>query len=313
MADKKKRWIDTFITSTLPKWRKYPLSLSETSESTNCSSIRRSDRISKCCAILRTSTRHSDSALRVFHRTGNGCSLAATYPILLFLARSNNRNFYSVWLSARLCNALPFVSQIPGDVFYCLADWSSWVWIASALVFDRRSFLSIRPVLLIAANLLFCSRPRSNNRNARLVHWCAKFWWRILLSCRLTRLNLNSIQFSISFKHGVLWRLRGRNSFFWTSPGRFRCIVAMSKSGFGDVWMRTAPRVALRGGKPRRKYFIPRHLTRWTDHVEPKACFILALYRIITSSAVLLKSQRPRGIFLWIHAPSATSLNCAAA
>ena len=132
------------------------------------------------------------------------------------------------------------------------------------------------------------------------MHCCANFWWRILLSCRLTRLNLNSVQFSISFKHGVLWRIRGRISSFWTSPGRFRRIVAMSKSGFGDELMRTAPGVALRGRKLRRKYFSPRHLTRWTDHVEPKACFILALYRIITSSAVLLEPQRLRGIF-WMN------------
>ena len=63
--------------------------------------------------------------------------------------------------------------------------------------------------------------------------------------------------------------------------------------------MRTTPGVALREGKPRRKYSSLLHLTRWTDHLEPKRYFTLALYRTITLSAVLLKSQRLRGIFLW--------------
>ena len=71
----------------------------------------------------------------------------------------------------------------------------------------------------------------------------------------------------------------------------------MSKSSVGDVSMRTTPGAALRGEKPRRKYFSWLHVTSLTEHLEPKTCFILALYRIITSSAVLLKSQRLRGIF----------------
>ena len=132
---------------------------------------------------------------------------------------------------------------------------------------------------------------------SRLTYCFARFWWRILLSCRLTRLNLNSVQFSIACKDGVLWRLRGRISSFWTSPGRFRRIIAMSKSGFGDVSTKTTPGVALSRGKPRRKYFSLLNLTRWTDHIQPKTCFILALYRVITSTGVLLKSQRLRGIF----------------
>ena len=125
-----------------------------------------------------------------------------------------------------------------------------------------------------------------------------KIWWRILLSCRLTRLDLNSVQFNIPFEDGVLWRLHGRISSFWTSPGHFRRIVGTSKSGVDDASMRTAPGVALWGGKPRRKYFSSLHLTRWTDHFEPKTYFILALYKMITSSAVFLKSPRLRGIFL---------------
>ena len=59
----------------------------------------------------------------------------------------------------------------------------------------------------------------------RLVHCYPRFWWRVLLSCRLTRLDLNSLHFSIAFKDGVPWRLHSRISSFWTSPGRFRRIV----------------------------------------------------------------------------------------
>ena len=140
---------------------------------------------------------------------------------------------------------------------------------------------------------------------ARLIHCFANFWWRVLLSCRLTRPDLNSVQLSIALKDGVLWRLRGRISSFWTSPGRFPCIIAMSKSGVGDVSMRTTPGVALRGGKPRRKYFSSLHLTRWTDHLEPKT-FILALNRMTTSPAVLLnESQRLRGIIWMDYCPLA--------
>ena len=43
--------------------------------------------------------------------------------------------------------------------------------------------------------------------------------------------------------------------------------------------MRTTPGVALWGWKPRRKYFSLPHVTRWTDHLEPKTYFILALYK----------------------------------
>ena len=51
----------TFITSTLPKWRKYgALHLSETSEGTNCSSIRHSDRIS---TLLRNTPQFSTEPL----------------------------------------------------------------------------------------------------------------------------------------------------------------------------------------------------------------------------------------------------------
>ena len=77
----------------------------------------------------------------------------------------------------------------------------------------------------------------------------------------------------------------------------FGRIVVMSKSGAGDVSMSTTPGVALRGGKPRRKFFYSLHVTTWTDNAEPKKSFILALSRMITSSAVLLKSQRLRGAF----------------
>ena len=139
---------------------------------------------------------------------------------------------------------------------------------------------------------------------ARLIHCFANFWWRVLLSCRLTRLDLNSVQLRIALKDGVLWRLHCRISSFWTSPGRFPRIVAMSKSGVGDVWMRTTPGVALRGEKPRRKYFSSLHLTRWTDHLEPKKYFILALNRITTSPAVLFnKSQRLCGIIWTDYCP----------
>ena len=74
--------------------------------------------------------------------------------------------------------------------------------------------------------------------------------------------------------------------------GRFRRIVGMSKSDVDDVSTIMTPGVALQGRKPGRKYFSSLHLTRWTNHAVPKTCFILALYRMITSSAVLLKSQR---------------------
>ena len=132
-----------------------------------------------------------------------------------------------------------------------------------------------------------------------------------LLSCRLTRPNLNSMQLSIDFKDGVSWRLRGRISLFWTSPGRFRRIIALSKSGVGDVSMRMTPSGALRGGKPRRKCFCSLHLTRWTGHLDAKTYFILALHRNITSPAVLPKSQRLRRIFWWL--PGLSGTECAAA
>ena len=76
----------------------------------------------------------------------------------------------------------------------------------------------------------------------------------------------------------------------------FGRIVVMSKTGVGDVSTRTTPGVALRGEKPSRKYFSSLYLTTWPDNAEPKTSFILALYRIIPSSAELLKSQR-----LWRH------------
>ena len=143
---------------------------------------------------------------------------------------------------------------------------------------------------------------------ARLAFCFARFWWRVLLSCRLARLDLNSIQLSIAFQDGVLWSLHGRISSFWTSPGCFRRITDMSKSVAGDVSMRTTPGVALRGGKPRREYFNSLHLTTWPVHAERKTCFILALHRTITSSAVSLTSQRLRGLFGGIPTPSATGL-----
>ena len=49
--------------------------------------------------------------------------------------------------------------------------------------------------------------------------------------------------------------------------------------------------------KTSEKNFSSLHLTRWSAHLEPKTGFILALYWTIISSAVLLKSQRLRGIF----------------
>ena len=118
-----------------------------------------------------------------------------------------------------------------------------------------------------------------------------------LLSCRLTRLDLNSVQLSIPFQNGVLWKLHGRISSFWMCSDRFRRIVDLSKSNVGDVSMLVTPGVALQGRKPRRKYFSSLHLTRWTDHAEPRTCLILVLYRMKASSAVLLTSQRLRGIF----------------
>ena len=183
--------------------------------------------------------------------------------------------------------------------------------ITPAFVFGERSVLTFGRYLLFASQIFFCSLKQWNNRNLRsvrlrartlscLVFCFARFWWRVLLSCRLTRLDLNSIQFSFAFKDGVLRRLHGRVSSFKTSPGRFRRIIAMSKSVVGDVSTRTTPGVALWGGKPRRKYFCSLHLTRWTDHFEPKTSFILAVYRINTSSAVLLKSRRLQGI-VWMH------------
>ena len=132
---------------------------------------------------------------------------------------------------------------------------------------------------------------------SRPVYCFARFWWRVLLSCRLARLDLNSIQLSIAVQYGVLWSLHGRISSFWTSPGCCRRITDMSKSCAGDVSMRTTPGVASGGGKVRRNYFNSLHFTTWTDHAEPKTCFILALYRRITSSAVSVKSQRLRELF----------------
>ena len=114
---------------------------------------------------------------------------------------------------------------------------------------------------------------------------------------QITWPDLNSVQLSIAFKDGDLWRLHGRIPSCWTSSGCFHCIVVLSKSGAGEKAMRTTPRVALWGGKPRRKYFNSLHLTTWTDDAEPTIYFILGLYRMITSSAVLLKSQRLWGIF----------------
>ena len=77
----------------------------------------------------------------------------------------------------------------------------------------------------------------------------------------------------------------------------------MSKSGEGDVSMRTTSGVALQGGKPRRNFFRSLHLTRWTDHFESKTYSIPALYRRITSPAVLLKSKRLRGIMWMVSWP----------
>ena len=69
--------------------------------------------------------------------------------------------------------------------------------------------------------------------------------------------------------------------------------------------------VALWGGKPQRKFFSSQHLRRWTDQLQPKICFIVALCKMITSSsAVLLKSQCLRGnISGWIPAPLAADFN----
>ena len=105
-----------------------------------------------------------------------------------------------------------------------------------------------------------------------------RFWWRVLLSCRLARLDLNTIQLSISSKIEFCEGFTGRISSFWTFPGRFRRIVAISKSGVGDVWMRKTPGVALWGEKPRRKYYGSLHFTRWTAHFEANTYFVLALY-----------------------------------
>ena len=192
--------------------------------------------------------------------------------------------------------------------------------------------VSFRPAVLL---IFHCLRPTYSfvfDRGETIGIWVQSDWVhrfctpRVLsrkilmtcpLSCRLARLDLNSVQLSISFKHGVLWRLHGRISSFWTSPGRSRRIIAMPKSGVGDVSMRTTAGVALWRGKPRGKYFSSLHLTRWTDHLEPKKYFILALHRMITSPAVLLKSQRLRGNFRmdsrhWNYY-SATGLNWAVA
>ena len=109
--------------------------------------------------------------------------------------------------------------------------------------------------------------------------------------------DLNSAQSSIAFKDGDLWRFHGRIPSFWTSSGSFHRILVLFKSGVNDVSMRTTPGVALRGGKPRRIYLSSLHLTTGTHHAEQNTCFILALYRAITSSAVSPKSQRLRVIF----------------
>ena len=172
--------------------------------------------------------------------------------------------------------------------------------------FDRRSFSSSGRLTLLSTNISFCYKARWNNRNWRSFGLSAPIshaWSlsrKILMTCPIV-LQINSagfeyVQLNISFKDGVLCWFHGRISSFWTSPGRFPRIVAMSKSGVGDVSVRTTPGVALRRGTPRRNYFSSLHLTRWTGHLEPKIYFILALYRMTTSSPVLLKSQRLRGI-----------------
>ena len=238
---------------------------------------------------------------------------------------SNKINEYSVTLSA------PDFARL----LYCSARFWLRVLLSCRLprldfncfifCFGRRPVLSFRPLsfvrgqhllllLTVVKQYKFRSVRMSAPDFARLVYCFARFWWRVLLSCRLIRLDLNSVQLSIPFQDGVLRKLHGRFSSFWMCSGRFRRIVEMSKSYVGDVSMLMTLGVALRGRKPGRKYFSSLHLTRWTDRAEPNTFFILALYRMITSSAVLLKSQRLRGFrFGWIPAHFATGLNCAAA
>ena len=140
-----------------------------------------------------------------------------------------------------------------------------------AFVSGERSVLSFSAFLLCKTQIFFCFWTQSSNGNefsriscqepARLVHCLARFWWRVLLSCRLTRLDLNSVLSSFAFQDGVLRQLYRRSSSFKTSPGRFCRIIAMSKPVVDDISTRTTPGVALWGGKPRRKYFSSLHLT----------------------------------------------------
>ena len=151
-------------------------------------------------------------------------------------------------------------------------------------------------------------------RSRTLFYCSARFWSRVVLSCRLTRLDLHSVQSSNSFKDGVLRRLHCRISSFWTCPGRFRRIVSMCWSGVGDVSMTTMPGVSLWGGKPRRKYFSSLYLTRWTDHLEPKTFFYpgsLLIYHVV--SCVTQVAASTRDLFGWIRVPLVTSSNCVAA
>ena len=72
--------------------------------------------------------------------------------------------------------------------------------------FDRRFVLSFRQLpivcdqdflllLTVVKQYKFGSGRPEYPDFARLVYCCTRFWWRVLLSCRLTRLNFNSYSF----------------------------------------------------------------------------------------------------------------------
>ena len=208
------------------------------------------------------------SLLGFVHLDCLSCTRSASFVFLTRLVDSFARSRWRILLSCRLLGC---------------------IWIAPAFVFVPRSVLSFRPPPLFPTNISFVFDHGQTIKIAAQLGWvprsctpryCStRFWWRVLLSCRLARLDLNTIQLSISSKIEFCEGFTGRISSFWTSPGRFRRIVAIYKSGVGDVWMQKTPGVALWGEKPRRKYYGSLHLTRWTAHLETKTYFILALYR----------------------------------
>ena len=222
------------------------------------------------------------SLLGFVHLDCLSCTRSASFVFLTRLVDSFARSRWRILLSCRLLGC---------------------IWIAPAFVFVPRSVLSFRPPLLFPTNISFVFDHGQTIKIAAQLGWvprsctpryCStRFWWRVLLSCRLARLDLNTIQHFV--KDRVLWRLH------W--PYFFLLDVSRALSSYCSHiqvrrWRRMDAKDARRGFMRRETAKKILRLAAFDEmNCSPRDENILysgSLQNTI-SPAVLFKSQRQRG------------------